>query len=449
MLIVQMDWFALNLTLPVIADDFDVPATDLQWIVSGYMLSLGALMVSAGRLADIYGRRRVLLIGLGVFGLFSAVSGAAQDETWLIAARVCQGMGAAFIFPVAIAVVTATFPEERRGRAISIVLAFSAVGTALGPFIGGVFAEHVSWRAVFFINIPFCIAAGALVVRYVRETRDETAERHIDVLGLLTVTGGLVAISYAIDKGQSWGWGSAKTLGTIALGIVLLVAFVLVEKRVRVPFVDLDLFRNRPYVAVTAAGSISNVSFAVVAVLAALYLQNGRGLSPLDSGFIFLALSAGAGAATYFSGQLAERFPAEHAMAAGMTIATVGIIALASVDSLWAYTPLFALCGIGLGLGWALTNVATQGVVRPEIAGAAEGVTLTALVMLAAIGVTIAATILEVVSGSASTAASDTDAINAVFLGTAVLNFAGAVALITLGRPRQQPEDVAAERAAA
>jgi MFS family permease len=382
---------------------------------------------------------------LVVFGLLSAICGAAQNETWLITARIVQGAGAALIFPVAIAVVSSSFPEERRGRAISIVLAFSAVGMALGPFVGGAFAEHVSWRAVFFINIPFCAAAVLLVLREVRETRDETVPRRIDVLGLLSVTGGLVAISYAIDKGEEWGWSSAKTLGTIAAGIVLLVAFVLIEKRVRVPFIDLDLFRNRRFSAVTVAGSISNVAFAVVAVLAALYLQNARGLSPLDAGFIFLALSAGAGAATFYSGRLAEHYPAEMLMAAGMTIASAAVVGLAAVDSLWIFTPLFAICGIGLGLGWALTNVATQNVVRPEVAGAAGGITLTALVMLGAIGVTVAATILEVVSGSASTAAADSDAIKVVLFGVAALNFAGGVGLATFGRPRPQAQEAAVE----
>jgi MFS family permease len=445
MLIVQMDWFALNLALPVIAKDFDVPPTNLQWVVSGYMLSLGALLVAAGRFADIFGRKLILLLGLGVFGLLSALCGSAQDEKWLIAARIVQGLGAAMIFPVAVAVVTATFPEERLGRAISIVLAFAAIGTALGPFIGGAFAEHVSWRAVFFINIPFCLVAGALVLRYVRETRDETVPRRVDIAGLLAVTGGLVAISYAIDKGQDWGWTSAATLGMIAVGLVLFAAFVLIEKRVSVPFIDLELFSNRPFVAVTMAGSISNVTFAVVAVITALYLQNARGYSPLDSGFVFLALSAGVGAATFYSGHLAERWPAEHLMAIGMTIASAGIVGLVAVDSLWVFTPLFAVTGVGLGFGWALANVATQRVVRPEIAGAAEGITLTSLVMLGAIGVTVAATVLEVVSGSANTAAQDSDAIKAVLLGAAVLNFAGAVGLVTLGRPRDEPQEVAAE----
>ena len=255
--------------------------------------------------------------------------------------------------------------------------------------------------------MPFCIVAIALMLRYVAESRDETAERRIDVAGTLAVTAGLVCISLAFDQGESWGWRSAATIGTLAAGIVLLGAFVAIESRVRSPLIDLGLFRNRPFDAVVIAGSLSNVVYCLVAVFSALYLQQSRGLSPFDSGVVFLALSAGAGLASYFSGQLAERFPADRLMAVGMLISAAGITALTSVESLWLYTPLFLVTGVGLGLGWALANVATQAVVPPERAGAASGVTLTALVMLGGVSVAIAASALEMLSGSASTAASD------------------------------------------
>lgn len=436
LLIVQMDWFALNLALPAIARDFDVPSTDLQWVVSGYMLSIGALMVTAGRLADIFGRRRVIVIGLAVFGLLSAVSGAALDETWLIAARVVQGVGAALIFPVAIAVASSTFSGARQSRAIGIVLGFAAIGTALGPFVGGTFSEHLSWRGVFFINIPFCVAAVYLLLRHVKESRDETADRHIDVAGMLTISGALVGISLAFDKGEAWGFASIETVGTLAASIVLLVAFVQIERRVTSPLIDLALFRNRQFDAVVVAGSLSNVVFCLVAVFSALYLQQARGLSPFDSGLVFLALSAGTGAASYYAGRLAERFPADRLMAIGMLISGAAIAGLTSVESLWAYTPIFAVCGIGLGLGWALANVATQAVVPPSLAGAASGITLTSLVLLGAVAVAIAAAALDFLSGSASTAASDAEALDAVIRAGGVLAVLGAVGLLTFGRRR-------------
>jgi MFS family permease len=400
------------------------------------MLSLGALMVSAGRLADIFGRRRVIVVGLVVFGLLSPVCGAALDETWLIVARVVQGVGAALIFPVAIAVVSSTFSGARQSRAIGVVLGFAALGTALGPFVGGTFSEHLSWRGVFFINIPFCVAAVYLMVRHVEESRDETADTHLDVAGMLTITGALVGISLAFDKGEAWGFASVETIGTLIASIALLVAFVLIERRVRAPLLDLALFRNRQFDAVVLAGSISNVVFCLVAVFSALYLQQARGLSPFDSGVIFLALSAGTAAASYFAGRLAERFAADRLMAIGMLISAAAIAGLTSVDSLWAYTPIFAVCGIGLGLGWALASVATQAVVPPALAGAASGITLTSLVLLGAVAVAIAAAVLELLSGSAATAASDAEALDIVIRAGGVLAVLGAVGLLAFGRIR-------------
>ena len=414
MLIVQMDWFALNLAIPAIAKHFNVAATDLQWVVSGYMLSIGALMVTAGRLADIFGRRLIIVIGLSIFGVVSFICGTAPNELYLIIARVVHGVGAALIFPVSIAVVSSTFTGVRQSRAIGVVLGVSAIGQALGPFVGGTFAEYLNWRGVFFINIPFCIAAIYLMLRYVKETRDEKADRHIDIPGMLAVTGGLVCISLAFDRGEAWGWTSLLTLGTLFGGVALLVLFVVIEGRTRSPLVDLSLFHNRAFNAVVLAGSLSNVVFCFVAVFSALYLQQARGMSPFNCGLVFLALSAGAGTASFYSGRLAEKFPADRLMAIGMLISAAGIVGLTSVTSLWLYTPLFLVTGIGLGLGWALANVATQAVVPPEFVGAASGVTLTALVMLGAVGVAIGAAMLELLAGSPAAAAGDASAINIV-----------------------------------
>ncbi|MFG2982154.1 MFS transporter [Streptomyces sp. NPDC048258] len=436
MLLVEMDWFALNLMLPVIADEFGTPATDLQWLVSGYMLALGALMIVGGRAADLLGRRRVLVWGLVGFAALSLVCSAAQDVGWLIAGRVVQGAAAAFVFPVAVAVVTAYFRDDRQGRAVATVLAFSAIGIALGPFVGGAFAEHVSWRAVFLLNVPVCVLAAVLMLRFVTETRDEQAVRGLDVPGVVTLAGGITGIMLAVDQGAHWGWASPPTLLCLGGGAALLAAFAVIERRTAEPLLDLGLLRNGPFVLVTAAGSVSNVVYCLVAVLSALYLQQVRGLSPLESGLVFLALSCGAGAASYWSGPLARRWRPESLMAAGMLLSGVSLLALTWATPLALYTAIFALVGIGVGLGWALTQVATQSYVPASRLAAASGFVLTSMVLLGAVAVAVAATALEAVSGSAAGAAADGPATEAVLRVAAALSLAGAAALAALARPR-------------
>ncbi|MEV7376427.1 MFS transporter [Streptomyces sp. NPDC090301] len=434
MLLVQMDWFALNLMLPVIADDFATPTTDLQWLVSGYMLALGALMITGGRAADLFGRRRVLVTGLVGFAVVSVMCAAAQNTAWLTAGRIVQGCTAALIFPVAVAVVTAYFRDDRQGRAVATVLAFSAIGTALGPFIGGAFAEHVSWRAVFLLNVPFCVAAAVLALRCVTETRDEDAGRGLDIPGVVVLAAGLSAVMIGVDQGEHWGWGSAGTLACLLGGAALLALFGRLERRTAEPLLDLTLLRNRPFVVVTLAGSLSNVVYCLVAVLSALYLQQARGLSPFASGLVFLSLSVGAGAASYWSGHLAQHARPEALMAAGMLLCGVSLMGLTWADSIPVYTAIFAVVGLGVGLGWALTNVATQSYVPANRLAAASGLVLTSLVLLGAVAVAVASTVLELLSGSVDGAAADGSAIESVLRAAALLALLGAAALGVLVR---------------
>ncbi|WP_371589270.1 MFS transporter [Streptomyces virginiae] len=434
MLLVQMDWFALNLTLPVIARDYGEPTTDLQWLVSGYMLALGAFMITGGRVADVHGRRRTLVCGLVGFGAVSVFCGLAPSTAWLVAGRVVQGVTAAFIFPVAVAVVTGYFRDDRQGRAVGTVLAFSAVGTALGPFVGGTLAEHVSWRAVFFLNVPICAAAAVLMLRHVPETRDTHASGRLDLPGAATLAGGLTLIMLGVDQGAAWGWTSPATWGCLIAGAALLTLFVRIERHSVEPLLDLGLLRNGPFVTITLAGSLSNVVYCLVAVFSALYLQQARGLSPFTAGLVFLALSVGAGTASYFSGHLARRWRPEVLMAGAMLLSGTSVLVLTWSTPLALYVVVFAVVGTGLGLGWALTNVATQSYVPPTRLAAASGFVLTSLVLLGALAVAVASTVLEALSGSAPRAASDGAAIETVLRAAAVLALLGGGLLLRLVR---------------
>ncbi|MEV7169190.1 MFS transporter [Streptomyces sp. NPDC093224] len=432
MLLVQMDWFALNLTLPVIARDFGEPTTDLQWLVSGYMLTLGAFMITGGRVADVHGRRRTLVCGLIGFGAVSVLCGLAPSTAWLVAGRVVQGVTAAFIFPVAVAVVTGYFRDDRQGRAVGTVLAFSAVGTALGPFVGGTLAEHVSWRAVFYLNVPICAAAVVLMLRHVPETRDTHASGRLDLSGAAAIAGGLTLIMLGVDQGSGWGWTSPATWGCLVAGVALLALFVRIERHSDEPLLDLGLLRNGPFLTITLAGSLSNVVYCLVAVFSALYLQQARGLSPFTAGLVFLALSVGAGTASYFSGHLARRWRPELLMAGAMLLSGTSVLVLTWSTPLALYVVVFAVVGTGLGLGWALTNVATQSYVPPNRLAAASGFVLTSLVLLGALAVAVASTVLEALSGSASRAASDGEAIETVLRAAAVLALLGGALLLRL-----------------
>ncbi|MEV8585866.1 MFS transporter [Streptomyces sp. NPDC051180] len=430
MLLVQMDWFALNLTLPVIAKDFQEPTTDLQWLVSGYMLTLGAFMITGGRVADVQGRKKTLVSGLAGFCGISVLCGLAPSAGWLVTGRIVQGVTAAFIFPVAVAVVTSHFRDARQGRAVGTVLAFSAIGTALGPFIGGTLAEHVSWRAVFFVNVPICLVAALLMMKFVPETRDAEASGRLDLPGVATIVGGLTLLMLAVDQGDQWGWTSFATLMCLIAGIALLTGFVMLERRSREPLLDLGLLKNGMFVIITLAGSVSNVVYCLVAVFSALYLQQARGFSPFEAGIIFLALSVGAGTASYWSGRLAQHWRPELLMGLSMLLSGMSLLVLTWSHPIGLYVVVFGVVGVGVGLGWALTNVATQSYVPASRLAAASGFVLTALVLLGALAVAVASTVLEVISGSAAAAAADEAAINAVLRAAAVLTLLGGVALL-------------------
>jgi MFS family permease len=392
---IQLDFFALNLALPGISHTFAAGAQAVQWTLSGYMLSLGALFIVGGRLGDILGRRSALLAGCALFSGTVIGAALAPSLAVLVAFRVLQGAGAGLIFPVGIAVVSNAVAENGRARALGLTFALANVGTALGPFVGGALAQGPGWRWIFWTLVPVSGSALVLTLRFVPQSRDQTAPRQVDVPGAAIIAAGIAAISAGVDRANVAGWTSASTVGLLVAGVVCLAVFPVRERRARYPLIDLSLFRNLPFDLVTFLGAVSNISYAVTIFLVSLDVQTVRGLTPLQAGVLFLAPATLVALSGPIGARLQPRLRPTLVMAMAGVVSGLAMLWLTSVTAWWAYASAFALCGFGLGLGWTFANIATQEVVDPDRAGEASGVVLTILVTIGGIGLAAAATTVQ------------------------------------------------------
>src|SRR5438067_6375332 len=247
---IMLDNTVVNVSLPSIQRDLHASLSSLEWTLNAYTLTFAVLMVTGGRLGDIFGRRRMFLFGVVVFGVASAAIGFAPNDTVLVTFRAVQGIGAAFMMPGTLSIITQAFPAHQRGTAIGTWAGVSALALAIGPVVGGFLTEQVSWRAIFFINPPIAVGAVAVTLFATRESRDETVGRTVDFPGIAALTIGLTALVLALIESNTWHWGSARIIGLLALATLALVAFVPIEHRVRAPMVDFAFFRSR-----TSAGA--------------------------------------------------------------------------------------------------------------------------------------------------------------------------------------------------
>ena len=425
---VQIDYFAMNLALPRMAFELHSTTSDLQWVISVYMLALGAFMVPAGRIGDIFGRRRALMAGVALFGVTSVLCAIAPSAPLIVAFRAVQGLGAALIFPVSVSVLTNAFPAVRASHAIGLAYGIAGLGNAAGPLIGGLLTDTVGWRWIFWLNVPLTVASIVIGMSSITESSDQTVPRRIDIAGLALITVGIGLFTLTFDRAPSWGWLSIPTVAAFAGSFVALASFVAVENRVRWPLVDLSLAKNPRFSVLVIAGTIANIAYVVAIFMSTIYLQQVRGLDPLMAGLVFLGPSAGAALGGVLSGRLAASRPPLQVMGLTSVVAAVSLAVLAVAHSWAVYLPALTASGFTLGLVYAFTTVATQAVVRPERAGEAAGVTLTALVTLAGVGVAVSGTVLEMLERAGLSPAGAISAILAVL--AALLLPAGAVVLM-------------------
>ena len=379
LLLVTIDFYGLSVALPAIGRALDVSTTVLQWTMNGFFLALAAPMLAVGRLADLIGRRRVLLVGVVVFTVGSAASGLAPGAVTLIAGRCLQGVGAAMFIASGISIVSNAFPAERRGLGIAVVTAVSNVGSAIGPLVGGFLTDTLSWRWFFFMNVPLAIAAIVLTLLFVDETRDETAHGRIDIAGFGLATAGFVALVLGIQLGNDLHWHSWAVAGPIVLGILLLAGFAVLELRLADPLVDLRLFTGRNVLATMGVAFFGNYTFTAVFFFPTLYLQNLLRLSPLETGTVFLAFSLAFVGGSLVAGAAVTRIGERTAMAGGMTLMALCFALLAGIrpDGWGAGLGLLllalAVAGIGEAFAYNISTSAGMSAIPEDKAGAASG----------------------------------------------------------------------------
>ncbi|HEV2309420.1 MAG TPA: MFS transporter [Acidimicrobiia bacterium] len=349
-----IDGTVVNAALPAISHDLHAGLGGLQWVVSAYLLTLGALLVVGGSLGDLFGRRRIFVIGLVGFGITSALSGAAPTIETLIAARALQGVAAALLVPGSLAIISASFRPEDRGAAIGAWSGLSGVSTAIGPFLGGFLIDSVSWRLVFFINPPIVLVTAILAYRHIPETRDETASRHVDVLGGGVLALGLAGVVYALIEGPSHGWAPTSVALAI-IGVAALLMFVVVERRSPAPMVPLEIFRSRQFSGANAVtflvyGALGGVTFLLV-----VHLQTDLGYSALGAGASLIPLTVLMLAFSARMGALAQRIGPRLPMTVGPIIAGVGVALLARVQPGTSYWTTVLPAAIVLGAGLTMT----------------------------------------------------------------------------------------------
>ncbi len=371
-----LDITIVNVALPAIERALHASFSDLQWVVDAYALGLATCVLTAGSLADLFGRKRLFVIGVVLFTIASAACGLSNDSLFLIIARGVQGIGGAIMFATALALISQEFHGKERGTAFGIWGATIGAAVAIGPLAGGVLTTWLSWRWIFLVNIPIGIAAVVIAVRRLRESSDPQHGR-VDPIGLVTLTIGLFTFILALIEGNKHGWSSSLIIGLLVVAAVSLGAFVISQSVERTTMVDLTLFGRPAFVgAQTTAFAISSSMFAMFLYLT-LYLQNILGLSALQTGLRFLPLSLVSFFAAYGAGRLTASVPIRWLLGFGLALNAIAMwtMSLVTIGSTWlVLLPGFILGGIGIGFVNAPLATTAVSVVRQERAGMASGI---------------------------------------------------------------------------
>ncbi|MET0927007.1 MAG: MFS transporter [Solirubrobacterales bacterium] len=378
-LVIANDFTALNVALPAMEQDFDVDVGTIQWTVNAYVLVFGMGLVTGGRLADMLGRRLIFFIGTAIFAAFSALGAIAPSADVLIAARIGMGVGGALMWPAILGMTFAALPADRAGLAGGLVLGVAGLGNALGPLIGGVLTDELSWRAIFWLNLPIAAFATLATAKFVHQPPVEATERKIDYLGIATVSAGLVAILLGLDQAVDWGWTDVRVLALFGLGLVLLAAFGVIERRVgEAALIPPDVIANRSFrSACLTVLMLSAVFFSVVLYVPQL-MEKILGFSALKAGFGMLPMLALFAVVAFMTGRIYERVGGRRVIIAGTALLAAGplVISLFDADSGYAVlVPGLVLVGIGAGFFYPSITTAAVTALDASRSSLAGGIT--------------------------------------------------------------------------
>jgi EmrB/QacA subfamily drug resistance transporter len=397
--VIVIDASIVNVALPSIGAHLHFSRDDLTWVVNSYTLTFGGFLLLGGRMADLLGRRRMFMLGLVVFSLASLGGGLAQSETWLIAARAIQGLGAAIVSPAALSIITTTFADgAERNRALGIWGAVAGAGGAAGVLLGGILTSGLSWRWVLFVNVPIGLIAAALAPRTLNESRREEAGGRFDIQGAVTVTAGLALLVYAVVDAVNVGWGATRTIACLTAAVLLLIAFVVIELREKDPLMPFSIFRQRTLRGANIVGLLIGMSLFSMFFFISLYLQDVMHYSPIKTGIAYLPLAVGIIVSAGLASQLVTRVGFKIPLTIGMILIASGLFWFAQVPApggsyLSDILGPSLLAAFGLGFAFVPVTIAAVTGIEPHEAGLASGLINTTQQIGGALGLAILATI--------------------------------------------------------
>jgi EmrB/QacA subfamily drug resistance transporter len=445
-----LDVAIVNVALPTIKTSLHFSQPNLQWVITAYSLTFGGFLLLGGRIGDLLGRRRVFMLGTGLFTLASLTCGLAQNEAMLIVARGVQGLGAALISPAVLAIISTTFTEgAERNKALGVSGAVAGSGAAFGVLLGGVLTRYLGWEWIFFVNVPVGAIVLLLTTRFVRESHADAESKRYDAAGAVTVTAGLIILVYAISRAPFEGWASVRTIALLAVSAVLIGIFLWLESHVAAPLLRLGIFRLRTLAGANIVGFLLAGSLFAMFFLLTFYLQQVLGYSALQAGGAFLATAGTVVVVAGIAQMLVTRVGVKPILATGLLFLTISQLRYTHLPVHGRYVsdlmPFFFIAGIGLAFSFIPVTIAALAGVAPHEAGLASGLINTSQQVGGAIGVAVASTVFTshmttlLKSGDAQPVAL-TGGFHWAFYVTALTAATGCIAALILIRKEDIPE---------